>query len=247
LINQNRDCMKKGHLSFSLLFWLNKSRSKNDKPALYLRLRIGDKRAELSTYQHVSPGQWNQVGQCVKGNSEEAQTINRQLAILKGNLHRHYSLLIASGKPFTVDDLKNAWLGKLEHTRTLAETFDFHNRRFAEKVKSGKTSAGTLKRLEITKAKVTAFLKSYFKVSDLPLTDFKYAFAADFEHYLTAEQHIGCNTAMRHLKIVKQVLKMAVDQGWISANPIGGFKCTYEEPQRERLTMEEIWYCITRN
>src|SRR5580693_2599998 len=148
--------MKKGHLSSSLLFWLNKSRSKNNKPAIYLRLRIGNKRAELSTYQHVSQGQWNHAGQCVKGSSEEAQTFNRQLAILKGNLHRHYSLLMASGKSFTAEDLKNAYLGEVEHTRTLAEAFDFHNRRFAEKVKWGKASARTLKRLEIAKYKTIA-------------------------------------------------------------------------------------------
>jgi len=232
--------MKKGHLSFSILFWLNKSRSKNEQSVIYLRIRIGNKRAELSTYQHVSPGQWNQAGQCVKGTSEQAQTINRQLAILKGSFHRHYSLLIASGKSFTLEDVKNAYLGKVEHTRTLAEAFDFHNRRFADKVRSGKTSGRTLKRLEITKDKVTAFLRFYFKVSDMPLNEIKHAFAADFEHYLTTEQHIGSNTAMKYLKILKQVLKMAVDQGWLPVNPIGGFKCTYEDPQRERLTMEEI-------
>lgn len=33
---------------------------------------------------------------------------------------------------------------------------------------------------------------------------------------------------------------MSVDQGWIPANPLGGFKCSYEDPQRERLTMDEI-------
>jgi len=32
----------------------------------------------------------------------------------------------------------------------------------------------------------------------------------------------------------------AVDQGWLETNPVGRFKCTYEEPNRERLTMEEI-------
>lgn len=37
-------------ISFSVLFWLNKSRSKNNKPAIYLRLSVGGKRAELSTY-----------------------------------------------------------------------------------------------------------------------------------------------------------------------------------------------------
>ena len=147
---------------------------------------------------------------------------------------------MASGKSFTAEDLKNAYLGKVEHNRTLVEAFDFHNRRFAEKVKSGKTSARTLKRLEIAKYKTIAFLKLYFKFSDMPLTEIKYAFAADLEHYLTTEQHIGSYTAMKYVKILKQVLKLSVDQGWLPANPLGGFKCTYEEPQRERLTMEEI-------
>lgn len=33
---------------------------------------------------------------------------------------------------------------------------------------------------------------------------------------------------------------MAVEHGWLGVNPLTGFKCTYEDPQRERLTMEEI-------
>lgn len=239
--------MKKGHLSFSILFWLNKHRRKNDKPAIYLRLSIGDKRAELSTYQYISPGQWNQAAQCVKGNLEEAQSINRQLATLRGDLHRHYSLLMATGKLFTPEDIKNVYLGKVEHTRTLLEAFDFHNRRFGEKVKSGKKSAQTLKRLEIAKDKVKTFLKFYYKSSDMALPEIKHAFAADFEHYLTTEQLIGSNTAMKYVKILKQVLKMSVDQGWLPANPLGGFKCTYEEPQRERLTMEEIMFLYNKD
>jgi hypothetical protein len=32
--------MVKGHQSFSILFWLNRHRSKNNKPAIYLRLII---------------------------------------------------------------------------------------------------------------------------------------------------------------------------------------------------------------
>ncbi len=188
----------------------------------------------------MNSGQWNQAGQCVKGNSEEAQAINRQLAALKGELHKHYSLLVTSGKTVTAEDVKNLYLGKVEHTRTLLEAFYFHNRRFAEKVKSGKKSGRTLKRLEITRDKVAAFMKSYSHASDKPLTEVKFAFASDFEHYLTTVQHIGSNTAMKYVKILKQVLKMAVDQGWLAANPLGGFKCSYGDPQRERLTMEEI-------
>lgn len=230
----------KGHLSFAILFWLNKSRCKNNKPAIYLRLSVGGKRVEFSTYQYVEPEMWHSKAQSVKGNSEEARAINRQLASLKGELHRHYSLLVTLGKPVTAEAVKNSYLGIVEHQRTLCEAFDFHNRRFAEKVKVRKKSGRTLKRFEITKDKVVTFLKYHFRVSDKPLSEIKFSFAPDFEHYLTTVQGIGSNMAMKYIKIFKQVLKMSVDQGWIPANPLGGFKCSYEDPQRERLTMEEI-------
>lgn len=183
---------------------------------------------------------WNPKAQSVKGNSEEAKAINRQLASLKAELHKHYSLLVTLGKPVTAEAVKNSFLGIIEHQRTLCEAFDFHNRRFAEKVKAGKKSNRTLLRFKITKGKVVAFLKAHFRVSDKPLSEIKYSFAPDLEHYLTTVQSMGSNTAMKYIKIFKQVLKMSVDQGWIPANPLGGFKCSYEDPQRERLTMEEI-------
>jgi hypothetical protein len=37
-------------------------------------------------------------------------------------------------------------------------------------------------------------------VSDLPLTEIKHAFTADFEHYLATEQHAVSNTAMEYQK-----------------------------------------------
>ncbi|WP_106531522.1 Arm DNA-binding domain-containing protein [Chitinophaga niastensis] len=104
-----------------MLFWLNKSRSKNNKPAVYLRLSVGDKRVELSTYQYVAPESWNTATQSVKGNPEETQAINRRLVTLKANLHRHYSHLVASGKRITAQSVKNSFSGITEHSRTLCE------------------------------------------------------------------------------------------------------------------------------
>ncbi|WP_212004592.1 phage integrase SAM-like domain and Arm DNA-binding domain-containing protein [Chitinophaga sp. HK235] len=216
--------MKKGHLSFSILLWLNRSRCKNSKPAIYLRLTVGNKRAELSTYQYVNPESWSAAGQCVKGNSEEAKAINRQLITLKSDLQKHYSLSVTSGKPVTAQGLKNSFLGIIEHKRTLCEAIDFHNRRFGEKVKAKTKSERTLKRFEITKDKVVAFLKHYFHVSDKPLEEIKFSFAPDFEHYLTTTKKMGSNTAMKYVKILKQMLKLAVDQGWLPVSPLSGFK-----------------------
>jgi site-specific recombinase XerD len=72
------------------------------------------------------------------------------------------------------------------------------------------------------------------------LKDIKASFAFDFEHYLTTHDRVSSNTAMKYIKIFKRVLKMAVDHDWITASPFTGFKCSYTEPQRERLTMDEV-------
>lgn len=159
---------------------------------------------------------------------------------MKADLHRHYSHLLALGKPISAESLKNAYLGIGEQQRTLMQAFEHYNRRFAEKVKAGKKSTGTLKRLEIGKGKVIAFLKHQYRVSDKQLNDLKHSFAADFEHFLTTVQGMTGNTAFQYLKILKQVVKMAVEHGWLMVNPFAAFKCRYEEPERERLTMEEI-------
>ncbi len=45
---------------------------------------------------------------------------------------------------------------------------------------------------------------------------------------------------MKYIRILKRVVKHAVDQDWITTNPLSGFRCTYDEPQRECLSMDEI-------
>lgn len=117
---------------------------------------------------------------------------------------------------------------------------DIYYDRFAEKVASGQKSKHSLKCVHTTREKLKVFTKHQYKLADMQLKEIKPAFAGDFEHWLVTHEK-GCNnTAMKYIRILKRVLKFAVDQGWLEANPLGRFKCTYEEPSRERLTMEEI-------
>lgn len=61
--------MSKGHQALSILFWLNRQRSKNNKPSINLRLTIDNKRIELATQQFVTPDLWDSKAQVVKGKS----------------------------------------------------------------------------------------------------------------------------------------------------------------------------------
>lgn len=226
----------------TLLFWfrLNQQRNKNEKAPIYLRLTVNDKRTEFATGQYIEASAWDNKQQRVKSRHPDAEAINRILDVMRADIQKHFSLLLARGKQLTGETLKNAYLGVKEKQPSICDAFDIHNRRFEEKVKAGKKCAKTLQRFEITKRKVIDFLKHDYKVSDLALNEIKFSLAADFEHFLTTVHLIGGNTAMKYIKILKQVIKMAVDNGWLPSNPLGGFKCTYDEPERERLTMDEI-------
>jgi site-specific recombinase XerD len=132
------------------------------------------------------------------------------------------------------------YLGVDENKKTLLDAVDIYYDRFAEKVASGQKSKHSLKCVHATREKLKLFLKHQFKVSDKQLYEIKLAFAGDFEHFLVTREKACNNTAMKYIRILKRVLKFAVEQGWLETNPVGRFKCTYIEPSRERLTMEEV-------
>lgn len=61
-----------------------------------------------------------------------------------------------------------------------------------------------------------AFVKHRFHISDMLLKDIKSSFAFDFEHFLTTNDRMSSNTAIKYVRIFKRVIKMAVDQEWIT-------------------------------
>jgi integrase len=45
---------------------------------------------------------------------------------------------------------------------------------------------------------------------------------------------------MKYIRILKRITKFAADQEWIGSNPVAQFRCSYQEPERDRLTMDEV-------
>lgn len=225
---------------FSINFRLNKQRARNGKPAIYLRLTVDNKRIELSTNQYIESSLWDQKLQCAVGTSEESKAVNNQLTIVKADLNKHYSRMIALDKIVSAELLKDEYLGITEGGKTIQELMDFYCNRFKEKVDSGKKSKNTLKCINTTIGKVKEFLKYQYRSTDMRLSDIKVSFTSDFEHFLTTKHKLSNNSAVKYIRILKRITKFAVDQGWISSNPVAQFRCYYHEPERDRLTMEEI-------
>ena len=231
--------------SFSILFWGNKNRiNKLDEIPVYMRITVNGKRAELSTNRFVNKKAWVPDAQRVKDRSKDAIQINGYFDMLRGRVLETYNQLLASNSEVTAKKIKSIIIGKpMEPTtshKTILEAFNYHNTKMEEQVKIGKVVKKTLERYNITKNKVRAFMKSQYKVKDMPLPDLRLRFVTEFEHYLLTKGKLQTNTAHKYIKNLKKIMNMAVGLDWIPSNPFNNFRCSYTAPKREVLTQEEL-------
>lgn len=225
----------------SILFWLRKDNlNKESKASINIRITIDGERDGFSLGYLVDPKKFDRKAAVVAGRSEEAIQINNQILRVKSELMRHYNQLKQLGPVVTPLMLKNAYLGVHQEKKTLLQVVDFHNSRFEENVNAGLRAPASLTKWRTTKDKLESFLKTMYNVSDYPLFKIDFAFAEDLHHFLTVNQRIGANTAMKYIKHTKQLLKLAVRRRWLDANPLADFECPYIDPERHILNMEEL-------
>lgn len=223
----------------SISFWLRRNnKNPSGKATIMLRIIMDGERDGFSLGYKVEPEKFDHKAGMISGKSPEVIEINKYLLKVRTGIMEHYNRLKDKGLTVTPTSLKNAYLG-LEK-KTLLQVFDFHNERFAKKVAEGKRSPETMKKWESTKDKVKAFLLKTFKKEDVSLERLEYYHAEDFFDYLTLEDKLQDNTAMKHIKNTKQILGIAVTRKWLQASPWEDYACSYIDPERDILNMEEL-------
>lgn len=228
--------------TFSTLVWINKPKRKKGKCPIYIRITIDGKRAQISTKKWIEPDKWSTSGQCVKGNNEESRTINQYIRLIIGQIEEIHLKMSHEDRIPNPKAIKDTFLfgEQKEIQKTIMEAYDYHNIKMRELVKVGKVVASTVKRHEITQNKIKSFMKFQYRVKDKALPEMRLSFITDFEHYLLTVEKIQNNTAHKYIKNLKKIMTMAVGLDWIPSNPFSSFKCTYHNPEREILTLDEL-------
>lgn len=231
----------------SVLFFLYKAKKTKDGTApIYVRITVNGERDNFSSGRKLHPDDWDEKNGLARSTCPDYKTINSYIRNTQSSLQKHYERLCSVNSIVTAQMVTEAQFPKPTDEKSLMEAFNLHNKEFEELIKEGHGSTATLKRFKRLQLKVTAFLKKKYKTSDIALDDIQYSLAIDFTHYLMTVEKIGKNTALKYVKTLKQVLKKAVDKGWVKYNTISGFKCSYTDPEREHLSMEEILYLYTK-
>ena len=119
----------------------------------------------------------------MKGNSEEARSINSHLDMLRIQIIDMQMELVHKKTPVTTETLKSKILGVDERERMLIPIYQNHNDKIEELIGNG-YAYGTLERFKISLKHLQEFILWKYNVSDISITKIDYAFVTEFEFYL---------------------------------------------------------------
>ena len=224
----------------SVLFYAKKSKAKNNsRVPIYLRITVNGKRAEFSTGKDVEISKWSAIQNRLKGNSEEARTLNKYFDVLQSKVLDIENNLIMSGEPFAASDVKNLLSGNKQTERYLIPIFEDHNKRM-EKLIGKEYAVATLKNFKTCLSHLKEFLWKYHKKSDINIQKLEPSFLNDFDFFLRTKSNINNNSAVKHTKNLSKILKICYQNNWIEKDLVIFYKGRFQEVNVNFLTDEEI-------
>lgn len=202
--------------TLSILFYGKKAKiTRNNLLPIYLRVTINGERIELSTQRYVHQDKWSVETGRVKGNSEEARSVNSYLDILKAKVYDSQRDIIHAGEEVTAATMRSKLLGEEEKKRMLIPIFENHNKQMKALIGRG-YAKGTWDRFQTTLDHIKNFLKEKYRASDIDIRKIDNAFIADFDFYLrsphkvpgkTKTLYLSCanNSAVKYIKNFKRL------------------------------------------
>ncbi len=224
----------------SFLFYAKRAKvNANGLFPIYTRITVNGKRIEMSTGRFVDPSKWSTSAGKMKGQSEEARSVNRQLDMLKIKIIDIQMELIHQNIQITAKTFKSKLLGLDEKQRMLIPIFEDHNKKIEELV-SKEYAPGTLERYKTSLKHTIDFLDWKYKISDIDILKINHAFITEYEFYLRSVRNCTNNTAVKYIKNFGKIIKICLANNWIDKNPFSNYKAKVREVERVYLTEDEI-------
>ena len=228
------------HNKISLLFYVKSSKAdKNGLQPIYLRITISGKRFEISTSKFIDKSKWNAAATKMKGNTEEARSINGYLDAMRNKAYESEQNLIRKQLEINIANFKNKFLGIEEKQRMLVPIFQEHNKRMKDLIPQ-EFSENTFKRYETSLSHVKEFLKFNYKVSDISIKNVNLAFVNDFDYFLRSVKKCNNNSTIKYVRNLGKIIKWCYANEWIERDPYVNYKGKVKEVERHFLSQEEI-------
>ena len=224
----------------TLHIYAKKSKAnKNGQLPIYFRLTVNGERFEFSTKKFIEKSKWSAEQSKLKGNSEEARSLNNYLDLLKSKVFDIQMELLHRSEELSIENFKSKLTGTHERELMIIPIYQHHNDRIKDLIGNG-YAYGTLERFKISLKHLQEFIKWKYNVNDINIKKIDYAFVTEFEFYLRSVKKCNNNTAVKYVRNFRKIIKICLDNDWLDKDPTNRYEGKMKEVERNFLTEEEL-------
>jgi len=213
--------------------------NKNGQLPIYFRLTVNGERFEFSTKKFIEKSKWSTEQSKMKGNSEEARTINNYLDLMKSKIFDIQMELLHKNEDLTIENFKSKLTGAQERERMIIPIYQNHNDKIEDLIGNG-YAYGTLERFKISLKHLQEFILWKYNVYDISINKIDYGFVTEFEFYLRSVKKCNNNTAVKYVRNFRKIIKICLDNDWLDKDPTTRYEGKMKEVERDFLTEEEL-------
>lgn len=229
--------------TFSILFLIKTTRLlKNGNAPILLRITANTERVEISIKRDIPVKLWSQSGECSRGKDANAKILNHYINTIRNKIIAIHSKMVEDSVFITASLIKERYLRgeeNLPEARTICGIYGEHNRKIWALV--GKEySKSTAEKFDTSLKCLKDFIYHQYKFKDLSLSEINGEFIRNLEFYLKTERNCQHNSAIKHLKNLKKIVIMAINNEWMIKSPFLNIPFRIEKIDKTALTQEQV-------
>ncbi|WP_301875007.1 phage integrase SAM-like domain and Arm DNA-binding domain-containing protein, partial [Bacteroides caecimuris] len=227
---------EKRRTTFTVLFYIKKQKLlKNGEAPVCMRITVNKQKAEIMIKRSIPAELWNQAKECSKGKDRASAELNYYIGTLRARILQIHRELETDGKEVSAAIVRDRFYGRDKVQRSLLEVYAEHNEKCRGLI--GKEySTATVEKFETSIRHLRLFLRSQYHREDVFLNEVNGQFIRDFEYWLKTTMNCRNNSALKHLKNLKKVIRIALANEWMTKDPFYGIHFKMDEVNMEFLT-----------
>lgn len=113
--------------TFSILFWINSSRAKDNMAEIYVRIVVNRKRTNISLKTKIDIEKWDKRKGRLKTKDKSSLQVNSFIEQTRTQIFQCYMDLKAKGEAISAQSIKASFLGEDEKHASMMDLIAYHN------------------------------------------------------------------------------------------------------------------------
>lgn len=214
--------------------------SRSGEAPIFARLTVSGQRAEFNINRSVDPDNWNAAKGLSKGKSKRDLELNKYLDSIRVRISEIHTMLMKEEEVINPNVIKQHFFGNAEGPKMLVEVFNYVNDQHKERLDRGDICDGTYLRWKRCAEYLSEFLQKREGRDDVPIKKMTSGMIDDFEHFLRVNKGNSNNTAIRYVRFLKKVTRVALANKWLEEDPFIDKHYSRTTTNRGFLTEDEV-------